>query len=60
MIFRIRYQVAGGHVHMRMFSARHSAAVWAKLGSLCCSVQEFEDLRHALSGVHFLEEEEEK
>lgn len=57
MVFRIRYKHAGGHVHMRVFSAQQPNMTFAKLGDLCCSEEEFADLQVVMSGVQFVPEE---
>lgn len=55
-VFRIRHVKLGGHVHMRVFSARSPNMTYAKLGVLCCSEEEFKDLQYAMSGVEFVDE----
>lgn len=57
-VFRIRHEKRGGHVHMRVFSARSPNMTYAKLGDLCCSQEEFEDLQRAMSGVEFRKDDE--
>lgn len=52
-VFRIRYEKAGGHIHMRVFSAKAPNMTFAKLGDLCCSEEEFADFKRACSGVEF-------
>jgi hypothetical protein len=56
-VFRIRHEQRGGHVHMRVFSAKQPNMTFAKLGDLCCSEEEFADLKLAMSGVGFMPEE---
>jgi hypothetical protein len=56
-VFRIRHVKLGGHVHMRVFSARQPNMTDAKPGDLCCSEQEFNDLELAMSGVEFIDED---
>ena len=55
-VFRIRHVNLGAHVHMRVFSARSPNMTYAKLGDLCCSKEEFADLKLAMSGVEFIDE----
>lgn len=58
MKFRARFSVAGGHVHLRVFSARHSHATFAKLGDLCVTRgPEFVELLAAMGGVEFIPDE---
>lgn len=58
MIFRARHVTLGGHVHIRFFSAMRVDSTFAKLGELCCSVDEFQSLKHAMNRVEFLPEED--
>lgn len=39
--FRLRYQIAGGHVHVRVFSGRTRHFTHAKLGDLVFDVDEW-------------------
>ena len=56
-VFKIRYEQRGGHIHMRVFSAKSPNMTYAKMGDLCCEAgDEFRDLELALSGVWFEEE----
>lgn len=56
-VFRIRHERRGGHIHMRLFSAKQPNMTFAKLGDLCCAEGEFLDLQLAMSGVAFRPEE---
>ena len=44
MIFRIYYEAAGGHVHMRVFAGKRDGAL-GKCGDLCMRIEEFDDFR---------------
>lgn len=44
MIFRIYYETAGDHTHMRMFAGKRDGAL-GKCGDLCMRNEEFEDFR---------------
>lgn len=42
MLMRLRYNVLGGHVHVRLFTRRLPTAVtWANCGSLTFDLQEW-------------------
>lgn len=59
MIFRVRFTVAGGHVHCRLFSAKQPNMTWAKCGDFCVTKgQEFSDLMRAFGGVDFIGDDE--
>ena len=57
MIHRWRYEVRGGHVHVRVFCGTHEAAL-GKCGNLVYRVEEFDILRPGLErhGIQFMEE----
>lgn len=57
MVFKIKYKQLGGHIHMRVFSAKQHNHTYAKLGDLCCAEEEFAELRAAMSSVDFEKEE---
>lgn len=48
MHLRIRYRVAGGHVHCRVFSGKASNMTHGKNGDLVFDVQEWETVKPAL------------
>lgn len=52
-LFRIYYQVAGGHTHLRVFAERVRGdgppATLGAAGTLCLRNEEFEDLRAELA-----------
>ena len=55
MIFRIRFKVAGAHVHCRLFSAKAHDETFAYLGSFVVSKGvEFRDLLGAFKKAEFL------
>lgn len=43
--FRIHYEPAGGHVHMKVFAGKSSNMTHGKCGDLCMTMEEFEDFR---------------
>lgn len=53
VIFRIRFEQAGGHVHMRLFSGPHEGAL-GKCGDLCMRVEEFYQFRDIATFVQFV------
>lgn len=54
MVFKVRYEVAGGHVHCTLFVAKHPNQTWANCGNFCVSDgEEFDALRAAFSGATF-------
>lgn len=61
MIFRVRFDVRGGHVHCRVFSARAAHQTFAKLGDLTVTRgPEFVALMDAFRGAEFLGEREDE
>lgn len=57
MVIRIRYEVRGGHVHCRMFTAKARDLTFAKNGELVFSVEEWASVRAALSSaIEFIPE----
>lgn len=57
MIFRVRFDVRGGHVHCRVFSARWTNGTYAKLGDLTVTRgPEFVAFMAAFRGAEFLGE----
>jgi len=57
MVFRLRYQLLGGHYHCRLFSAQSRNHTFARLGELTVAEYEWVAFQEALKGVEFLEEE---
>lgn len=55
MIFRVRYELAGGHVYMRFFSGPHEGAL-GKCGNLCMRAEEFGMFRNAATFMQFVPE----
>lgn len=55
MIFKVKYEKAGGHIHCRLFAAKAPNMTFAGCGNFCIRVEEFEDLERAMSGVFFEE-----
>lgn len=53
---RIRYQVAGGHVHMTVWSGKAGFTL-GKSGDLCMTVDEFEAWRSNTANLEFVVDE---
>jgi hypothetical protein len=51
VFFRLRYQLLGGHVHCRLFTAPRREGTFAKAGDLVFSVREWPTVRTALELV---------
>ena len=59
MIYRVRFKVAGGHVHCALFSALALNQTFAKCGDFVVARgTEFKALMRDLSGVQFVGEGE--
>lgn len=54
MIFRIRFVVAGGHVHASLFAGHHEGAL-GKAGDFCLRNEEFAAFREAATFVQFVD-----
>ena len=55
MVFRVRFEIAGGHVHCAVFCAPGRNMTFAKMGDLCVSKgPEFEAFVRAFSGADFI------
>jgi len=57
MIFRVRYDTKGGHVHCRLFSAKRPNTTWMKCGEFTLRTDEFLECVEAMNGVEFLADE---
>ena len=55
MIFKIRYEKAGGHLHCKLFAAKSPNMTYACCGDFCIREDELTDLERAMSGVFFEE-----
>lgn len=55
MIFRLYYEVKGGHVHCRLFAGPHDGAL-GKCGDLCMRTNEFNLFRDAATFMQFRKE----
>lgn len=57
---RLRYRVAGAHVHVRLFSAPATATTYAHNGDLVFGVDQWEHVRAAgeRAGFEFVPEDE--
>lgn len=55
MIWKVRYQVAGGHVHCALFSAPGVGRTYAKCGDLVVRVEEFPQFKILMSKATFEE-----
>lgn len=53
MIFKVFYQVAGGHVHCDLFAAGEIGARFTKCGSFVVRSDEFDALKRAMVAVIF-------
>lgn len=57
-LFRVRWELLGGHVHMRVFAGKGSASL-GLCGTLVMRQEEFEDFQRAVlvrGNVEFVEE----
>lgn len=45
MVMRLRYEKRGGHVHVRLFTARAPGLTFANCGELCFDEQEWPEVR---------------
>jgi len=48
MIIRMRYEIIGGHVHCRLFTAKAKNMTFVKCGDLTFSLDEWESVRDQL------------
>ncbi len=55
MVFKVRYDRAGGHVHCALFAAARVGTAFARCGNFTVRVDEFDQLRIAMGGVEFQE-----
>lgn len=54
MVFKINYMKAGGHVHCRLFVAKHPNQTYAACGNFTVSAgDEFKALQAVMPGVGF-------
>lgn len=58
MIWKMRYEKKGGHVHCTLFVAKRLNTTFANCGDLCVREEEFEDLRCVMTGIEFVERAE--
>ncbi len=58
MIYKIKYETLGGHVHCALFTAKQSNMTWANCGDFVVNVEGLEDLKLSMSGVEFYDEGE--
>ncbi|MEO1715734.1 MAG: hypothetical protein AAFR76_01370 [Planctomycetota bacterium] len=58
---RWRYEVLGGHVHVRVFTRTLPTETWAKCGDLVFDEREWPTIRamHTLAGVDFVGDDRE-
>ena len=55
LVFRVKFKVAGGHVHCAVFCAKAQNMTFAKCGDLCVSKgPEFAAFVSAFSGADFI------
>lgn len=55
MLWKVRYRVAGHHVHCDLFVAKQANMTWANCGNFIVDVLELESLRASFSGAQFYE-----
>ncbi len=55
MVFKIKHEKRGGHIHCRLFAAKAPNMTYAGCGDFCVREEEFEDLQHVMSGIAFEE-----
>jgi hypothetical protein len=51
--FRFRFEIAGGHVHMRLFAGKSSEVTHGKCGDLCMTYVEFLQFREHVKSSEF-------
>lgn len=57
MLFRVRFKIAGGHIHCSLFCAPAPNMTWAKCGDFVVRKgPEFEALLRVMGGVEFVGE----
>ncbi len=57
-VFRVRFSIAGGHVHCRLFCAPRPDVTFAKCGDfVVCKGDEFRDLVDAFKKADFIGDE---
>ena len=58
-IYRVRFDIAGGHVHCRLFCAKHPNMTFASCGVFTVQKgEEFESLVRSFSGAEFIGDKE--
>lgn len=55
--YRVRCQLAGGHIHCRVFSRPKGQDTFAKCGDLTISASEWISFKLAFGGAEFLDED---
>jgi len=55
MVFKIKHEKHGIHIHCRLFAAKASNMTYAGCGEFCVREEEFEDLQRVMSGIFFEE-----
>jgi len=56
--FRVRYELLGGHYHLRVFSANNPSGTFAKLGDLVMDEADRDSFKHQIgNGWQLLPEE---
>lgn len=53
MIFKVRFEKKGAHIHCDLYSLPMPNSTWAGCGSFCVREEEFPALQMAMSGVYF-------
>lgn len=60
MIFKVKHEKLGGHIHCALFAAKQPNMTYAKCGDFCVREEELADLQLAMSGVAFEEIEKQQ
>ncbi len=55
MIFKIKHEKLGGHIHCALFAAKEPNQTYAKCGDLVVREEEFAPMQRAMVGVYFQE-----
>lgn len=54
MVWRVCFEVMGGHVHCRLYCSTQKIRTFAYCGEFRIRAEEFEDLKQAFSGAEFI------
>ena len=56
-VFKCRFEILGGHVHCRLFSAQGIGYTFAKLGNISMDLKDWEDFKEQFPSFLFQEED---